>query len=115
MVIEVTYGAKELRKKCFNCEYLKIEDESHGFDGVCICKENKVKHRYRSITDKACVFKREKDNYDDYCAVNNIDGYVFTATRNDLKTNTINYERIAEAIERMKKYPKESEKNEMDT
>lgn len=60
MVVEVTYSAKELRKKCFNCKYLKIEDELYGWDGVCICKENKVKYRNRSITDKACVFKKEK-------------------------------------------------------
>lgn len=60
MTVEVTYNAKELQKKCFNCEYLKIDEESHGCDGTCICKENKVKYRNRSITDKACVFKREK-------------------------------------------------------
>ena len=44
---------------------------------------------------------------DSYCSLNNIDGYVFTATRNDLNTNTISYERIAEAVERMKQYIKE--------
>lgn len=60
MVVEVTYSAKELRKKCFNCEYLKIEDKSCGWYGTCICEENKVKYRDRSITDKACVFKKEK-------------------------------------------------------
>ena len=62
MVVEVTYGAKELRKKCFNCEYLKIEEASHGWDGVCMCEENKVKHRDRLITDRACVFKKELKN-----------------------------------------------------
>lgn len=65
MIIEVTYSAKELRKRCFNCEYLNIEDESHGWYGVCVCKENKVKHKDRSITDRACVFKKEKENLKD--------------------------------------------------
>ena len=59
MIIESTYSKKELRKKCFNCEYLKI-DEPHGWYGICTCEENKIKHRDRSITDRACVFKREK-------------------------------------------------------
>ena len=60
MIIESTYSTQELRKKCFNCEYLKIDDESHGWYGICTCDQNKVKHRDRSITDKACVFKKEK-------------------------------------------------------
>ena len=60
MIIETTYNARDLRKKCFNCEYLKIEDESQGWNGVCVCEENKVKHRYRSITDKACSLKKER-------------------------------------------------------
>lgn len=60
MITESIYSKQELRKKCFNCEHLKIDDESHGWYGICTCEENKVKHRDRSITDRACVFKREK-------------------------------------------------------
>lgn len=41
------------------------------------------------------------------CMANNIDGHVFTATSDNLKANTISYERIAEAVERTKKYIKE--------
>ena len=38
------------------------------------------------------------------CMANNLNGYVFTATSDNLKTNTISYERITEAVERTKKY-----------
>lgn len=44
---------------------------------------------------------------DTCCALNNINGYVFTATKDSLTNNTISYERIAEAIERTKKYIKD--------
>jgi hypothetical protein len=48
-------------------------------------------------------------NVDDTgCMVNNINGYVFTASEDSLKNNTISYERIAEAIERTKKYVEKS-------
>ena len=40
------------------------------------------------------------------CSLNNINGYVFAATQDSLKNNTISYEKIAEAIERTQKYIK---------
>ena len=63
MIVEVTYSEKDLRKRCYNCEYLKLEDESYDWNGICTCKENKVKHRNRSITDRACMFKKGKKEF----------------------------------------------------
>lgn len=56
MIIEYTYSPSDLKKKCYGCKWLKIEDDD-WFYGKCECPHNKIKFRNRQITDKACVWK----------------------------------------------------------
>lgn len=55
MIYEVSYSAQDLKKKCHNCHWLKLED---GFGGECICPNNRVKQRRRHVLDKSCVMKK---------------------------------------------------------
>lgn len=57
MIIEYTYSPEDLKKKCYGCYWFKSYD-NFGFNGKCDCKENKIKFRDRSVTDRACTFKR---------------------------------------------------------
>ena len=41
---------------------------------------------------------------DVYCAVNNINGYVFIVDKDSLKSNSVDHTKIAKAIEEIKKY-----------
>jgi hypothetical protein len=52
MIYEFTYNT---RKICWKCIYLKLKDD---WFGECICKDNKIKNRHRSVTDKACSYKK---------------------------------------------------------
>jgi hypothetical protein len=56
MIIETTYSQHDLRKKCYNCKWLKLDDNSEWL-GTCVCEFNRVKDRRRQITDKSCSWK----------------------------------------------------------
>lgn len=56
MIIEYTWSQQDLKKKCYGCKWLKL-DEGDDWYGKCKCTFNKVKIRSRKITDKACKFK----------------------------------------------------------
>lgn len=55
----IHYSKKDIAKRCWGCLYLKMYDD---FDGKCVCTENQVKFRDRSITSKACRFKKDGSN-----------------------------------------------------
>ena len=55
MIIEYTYSPSDLKKKCHNCKWLKLDEDE--WYGICKCPHNKVKFRNRKITDKACTWK----------------------------------------------------------
>lgn len=59
MIVEtiIHYSQRDIAKRCWGCIYL---EKYNDFDGKCICKENKVKIRDRSITSKACAFKNNE-------------------------------------------------------
>lgn len=57
MIIEYTYSQSDLKKKCFGCTWLKLNDKDDWY-GRCECPDNKVKVRERSITNKKCVMKK---------------------------------------------------------
>jgi hypothetical protein len=59
MITETTYGLSDLRKRCYNCKYLKIKSED-DLIGDCICTINKVKNRHRSILDRRCIYKESE-------------------------------------------------------
>ena len=59
MIIEYTYSTKDLKKRCYQCMYLQMQDE---WFGRCICETNKIKIRNREITDKACVHRKVERN-----------------------------------------------------
>lgn len=68
MIVEVTYSQEDLRKRCFECMWLNKKDD---FNGECVCTYNKVKNRYRSVTDRACSYKnfvKGADGLFRYCA-----------------------------------------------
>lgn len=52
MIFEIRIS--DFRFKCGNCKYF---DSQNKIDGVCICKENKIKNRQRSYNSKSCVCK----------------------------------------------------------
>lgn len=56
MIIEYSYSEYDLIKKCYNCDHLKLD--SSRLYGNCMCDKNKIKNRFRCVTDKACSFKR---------------------------------------------------------
>lgn len=53
MIIEHTYDDRRI---CRNCSYLKLDAD--GWMGECQCKDNRVKARYRCVTDRKCTYKR---------------------------------------------------------
>ena len=58
MIIEYTYDEHTLlNTRCYKCEYLRLDEHSQ-ICGDCTCKENKVKNRFRSVTDRCCSWKK---------------------------------------------------------
>ena len=45
-----------LTKKCFRCKYLTIIQDSKVY-GNCTCKTNKIKNKFRCVTDNRCAYK----------------------------------------------------------
>jgi len=58
MIVEYTYSESDLRKRCFGCVYLKMKDDWYGF---CENQNTKVKSKYRIVTGKSCVWKKEQE------------------------------------------------------
>lgn len=56
MIIEHTYNQHDLRKKCYECAWLRLDNDDEWV-GTCLCQQNRVKDKRRHITDKACKFK----------------------------------------------------------
>lgn len=55
MIYEVIIS--DFRFKCGDCIY--FETENH-IDGKCICKENRIRNRFRSYNSKSCICKETK-------------------------------------------------------
>jgi len=55
MIIEYSWSPQDLKKKCYGCTWLKMQDDWYG---KCECPDNKIKFRERSITDKKCTKKK---------------------------------------------------------
>ena len=91
-------------KKCFECGWEWIGEPEQvirvPFGGNSFYPDDKY-------TLTGSVYDEFVTADDTCCTLNNINGYVFTAIKNDLQANTISYDRIVEAIERTKKYIKE--------
>ena len=92
------------QKKCFECGWEWTGEPEQvirvPFGGNSFYPDNK----YTLLGSKYDEFINVDDSC---CAINNINGHAFAAVNSDLKINTISHERIAEAIERTKKYIKE--------
>lgn len=52
MILEIK--TSDFRNKCGNCKYFKTDNH---IDGICICKDNKVKIRSRYYNSKSCSYK----------------------------------------------------------
>lgn len=55
MITTITYSQSDLRKRCHGCKWLQLEDNE--VYGECTCKHNRIKNRFRSITDHKCSWK----------------------------------------------------------
>jgi len=62
MIITYEYSATDLAKRCHGCKWLRMTDGDYS--GVCECKDNKVKFRCRSVTDRACAWKNAHESTD---------------------------------------------------
>ena len=92
------------KKECWNCGWSwegKMEEVVRvPFGGNSFYPDDKY-----MLTGS--VYNELVNVDDSCCVINNINECVFTATKDWLKTNAISYEKIAEAVERTKKYIKE--------
>lgn len=52
MILEIK--TSDFRNKCGNCKYFKTDNH---IDGICICKDNKIKIRSRYYNSKSCSYK----------------------------------------------------------
>lgn len=52
MIFEVL--TNDFRFKCGDCIHFKSKNH---IDGICICKDNKIKYRNRSYNSKSCSCK----------------------------------------------------------
>lgn len=90
------------KKSCWNCGWSwEGEPEQiirQPFGG------NSFYHDYDKYTLLVSKYDESVIADDSCCAINNINEHVFAVTKDWLKTNDISYEKIAEAIERTKKY-----------
>lgn len=55
MIVEYIYSEKEMKRKCYGCKWLELDENKYY--GQCKCPYNKVKERTRFITDKRCSWK----------------------------------------------------------
>jgi hypothetical protein len=92
------------KKSCWNCGwYWEGEQEQvirRPFGGNSFYPDDKY-------TLTGSTYNELVNADDTCCALNNINGYVFTATKESLHNNAISHERIAEAVSRTQKYIKE--------
>ncbi|SNS22525.1 hypothetical protein SAMN05446037_1006105 [Anaerovirgula multivorans] len=48
------YSQADLKKKCYNCKWLKMYN---GSNGKCVCPHIRIRNRDRNLLSEACVYK----------------------------------------------------------